>query len=281
MLSSPLIGGPASPASTEAAWLTHDGQTFAVRAGPDLDSGVLRLAQALWRHDPDVALLRLRERVHLSAAASPLDRAATQLVARRLRDQAGPPPDDALWLDAAVDEARAELLEAPLVPADLADRLSGAPLDVWTATLRERVAVEAEALEGPRWARHRPIVALLRDADGALIGVGVNRSGRDRSRHAELDLLRARWLRGLDPLPDGSTLLVSLQPCRMCAAAICALGPRAVVVWDEPDPGRLATCTALHDRGGQFSLADLRMWPIPDFDPPTPTFAKSGPYGSE
>ncbi|HMV66994.1 MAG TPA: Bd3614 family nucleic acid deaminase [Myxococcota bacterium] len=62
----------------------------------------------------------------------------------------------------------------------------------------------------------------------------------------------SRWTRAHGPLPRGATFAVSLQPCRMCAAAIVAAAsdPLAVAVrYLEPDPGPHAARTWLDEIG--------------------------------
>jgi tRNA(adenine34) deaminase len=67
-----------------------------------------------------------------------------------------------------------------------------------------------------------PVGAVVLDEDGAVIGRGRNRreADQDPTAHAEVVALReAAALRGSWRL-DGCTLLVTLEPCTMCAGAI-------------------------------------------------------------
>jgi tRNA(adenine34) deaminase len=67
-----------------------------------------------------------------------------------------------------------------------------------------------------------PIGAVVLDADGVVIGTGVNVRERDAdpTGHAEVVALRdAARTRGEWRL-DGCTLVVTLEPCTMCAGAI-------------------------------------------------------------
>ena len=71
-----------------------------------------------------------------------------------------------------------------------------------------------------------PVGALVFDADGEVIGRGVNRreQRQDPTAHAEVEAIRdaARTL-GTWRL-DGCELVVTLEPCTMCAGAL--LGAR-------------------------------------------------------
>lgn len=67
-----------------------------------------------------------------------------------------------------------------------------------------------------------PVCALILDKKGRIIGRGSNRREicKDPLGHAELVALRqAAWLRG-DWRFNDCTLIVNLEPCTMCAAAI-------------------------------------------------------------
>ncbi|WP_153022650.1 nucleoside deaminase [Luteimicrobium xylanilyticum] len=81
-----------------------------------------------------------------------------------------------------------------------------------------------------------PVGAVVVDADGAVVGAGRNarEATGDPTAHAEVLALRAaaetlgRWRL------DGCTLVVTLEPCAMCAGAIVlARVPRVVLgAWD-------------------------------------------------
>ena len=83
------------------------------------------------------------------------------------------------------------------------------------------------ALEEARKARLRgevPVGAILRDATGRVLAADGNRCEElsDASAHAEMLVLRAAGrLRGSPRLPD-CEIVVTLEPCPMCAAAISA-----------------------------------------------------------
>lgn len=69
-----------------------------------------------------------------------------------------------------------------------------------------------------------PVGAVVLDAAGAVLALASNRTeaDHDASAHAEMLALReAARLRASPRLPD-CTLVVTLEPCPMCAAAISA-----------------------------------------------------------
>ena len=88
----------------------------------------------------------------------------------------------------------------------------------WDAAMRQALAcAEAASASGDV-----PIGAVVLDADGSVLGTGVNVRERDAdpTGHAEVVALRAAAAaRGAWRL-DGCTLVVTLEPCTMCAGAI-------------------------------------------------------------
>ncbi len=81
------------------------------------------------------------------------------------------------------------------------------------------------ALEEARAAAARgevPVGAVLIGADGAVLAAAGNRveADRDASAHAEMLVLRAGAARLGSPRLVGCTLVVTLEPCPMCAAAL-------------------------------------------------------------
>lgn len=123
---------------------------------------------------------------------------------------------------------------AEVVPVPATSGYAGAGVDPrhgeWMGTALD-LAGECEA-----WG-DVPVGALVVDAGGALVGRGRNRreADADPTAHAELLALReAARARGGWRLDD-VTLVVTLEPCPMCAGAIAqARVPRVVFgAWDD------------------------------------------------
>lgn len=97
-----------------------------------------------------------------------------------------------------------------------------------------------QAIEVARSATHKgdvPVGALIFNSDGILIGTGFNEreANNDPTAHAEIVAIRAAAARLQKSRLDGCTIVVTLEPCAMCAGAIaqsrisqCIFG-----AWDE------------------------------------------------
>jgi len=89
------------------------------------------------------------------------------------------------------------------------------------------------------WREHDdvPVGAVILDPNGALIAMGVNRREleHDPTAHAEVVAIRAAGERLDNWRLDGCTLVVTLEPCAMCAGAILQSRISRLVfgAWDE------------------------------------------------
>ena len=96
-----------------------------------------------------------------------------------------------------------------------------------------RWALEQAALAGD----DVPVGAVLVDPTGSVVAVGHNRKEErsDATSHAEIEVIRAAGESLGDWRLEELTLVVTLEPCVMCAGAIVAARiPRVVFgAWDE------------------------------------------------
>ena len=90
------------------------------------------------------------------------------------------------------------------------------------------------ALEEARLAGARgevPVGAVVLEPDGAVVARDGNRTDAscDASAHAELLVLRAAAAQRRTPRLEGCDLVVTLEPCPMCAAAISLFRIRRLI----------------------------------------------------
>ena len=107
-----------------------------------------------------------------------------------------------------------------------------------------------------------PVGAVVLDASGTVIARGRNRreADGDPTAHAEIVAIRAAAGAVGDWRLDGLTLVVTLEPCTMCAGAISA-ARLSRVVFGAADP-----------RGGAIGslwdvVRDQRLAPVPEVIP--------------
>jgi tRNA(adenine34) deaminase len=97
-----------------------------------------------------------------------------------------------------------------------------------------------------------PVAAFVLDADGRVIATGRNEreKNQDPTAHAEIVAIRAAAAAIGDWHLTGATLVVTLEPCVMCAGAILSARiPRVVFgAWDEKAGAAGSVHDLLRDR---------------------------------
>jgi len=97
-----------------------------------------------------------------------------------------------------------------------------------------------------------PVGAVVFDATGTVLGVGRNERERrqDPTAHAEIVAIRQAAAATGDWHLTGCTLVVTLEPCVMCAGAIVAARLPTVVfgAWDEKAGASGSVYDVLRDR---------------------------------
>jgi tRNA(adenine34) deaminase len=82
-----------------------------------------------------------------------------------------------------------------------------------------------------------PVGAIVINSDGVVIGKGFNEreANNDPTAHAEVVAIRNAAARLQKSRLDGCTLIVTLEPCAMCAGAIAQSRISKVIygAWDE------------------------------------------------
>ena len=82
-----------------------------------------------------------------------------------------------------------------------------------------------------------PVGAIVINSEGVVVGKGFNEreANNDPTAHAEIVAIRSAAARLQKSRLDGCTLIVTLEPCAMCAGAIAQSRISKVVfgAWDE------------------------------------------------
>jgi tRNA(adenine34) deaminase len=82
-----------------------------------------------------------------------------------------------------------------------------------------------------------PVGAVIVNKDGVIVGKGFNEreANNDPTAHAEVVAIRSAAARLQNSRLDGCTLIVTLEPCAMCAGAIAQSRISKLIfgAWDE------------------------------------------------
>ena len=216
----------APPESAAVAAVTHGDRTWFTRY-PGVEgsphSAVTQLIQAVWQSEPAMARAILRRRIRTTAALTPMDRGMVKTAAQRVRELEVVTVEPEWRQLSFVDvyqpiELSALMLEVARDPMALAHRLAG-------ESRREGLLRE----------RDRPVGCVLVGAGGELLAWAHNTNRLNRTLHAEVNLVQAWWAKEARPLPSGSRLYTTLEPCRMCQGMIRHCGPGTAVFYAKAD----------------------------------------------
>ncbi len=222
------------------------------RAGPM--GPVLELVQGIYERWPDEARWLVRQRIFTSGEPTAVEKALVKVAAKKLTGglQLGegtgvPPAEGDLGPVARALQARRPGRHT--APSSFRDPTEAA------AWLRRTVAEITRPL--PRHARARPVAAVALAPDGRVLAAAVNDHATNRTLHAELNLVCNWWTEHGGPFPSGTTVMVSLQPCRMCAAQLMTVLPAdGEVVFLEHEPGAMGHHTGLQLAGRERAWED-------------------------
>lgn len=122
------------------------------------------------------------------------------------------------------------------------------------AAMRRALALARQAMEHG----DVPVGAVVLDADGSVVGEGRNRREQRRSavHHAELEAIEAACRAVGSWRLDGCALVVTLEPCPMCAGAVMnARIPTLVYGAKEPLSGSCGSVLNLFEERYGFRPA--------------------------
>lgn len=226
----------------QIAYLEFESKVYWSRYSPQAkepNSATLQLIQGIYENHSEHARSILRQRIFTNYAISDLDRAAVRVGAKRISECAG-----TFGSKSEADTIEIKFSAAAIAASDLPCRL--AKRGEIEAALK-RLETNCQRTEQKRLS-DRPVACLLLDGNRNVLSSAWNANHRNRSLHAELRMLQDYWKKSQKPIPQGAVIFCSLQPCRMCAAAIWHLceDPFSIrVVFQEVDRGSAARGTIL------------------------------------
>jgi hypothetical protein len=185
------------------AWLEWNGVLYWSehrRVAFEPRSAVSSLVEGIWRRAAGSAHFILRSRIFTDTPLTELCRGTIMICAKRCT-------------------------RVSHVPTEIAERMEHhiRAVQVWPEHRfsSRSLSFLPPAFEGTERAQqNRAIECWLISDNGRLLATAANSAGRNRIRHAEMNLLAQWWLREGRPLPRGGRLIVTREPCAMCAGAI-------------------------------------------------------------
>ncbi|APJ04687.1 Bd3614 family nucleic acid deaminase [Silvanigrella aquatica] len=103
--------------------------------------------------------------------------------------------------------------------------------------------------ENELYQSNRKIACILVSEESKILAVGLNENSKNKTQHAEVNLIQSFYQTFKKPLPKNTTLYTTRKPCKMCAGMIwtCTEDIKLLKVFFlHDDPGSMAKYTVLN-----------------------------------
>jgi hypothetical protein len=216
-------------------------------------SAVVKLVQGLFDRYWDQSFFLLRKRIFTTASLTSFDRGMVRVAAKRV---SGP-------VDFSAEELKKPLdFECVALPSEpvFRSRLPQKEIQIFPGFLRtpEEIQDRIEFLKAQVERGevlhdfNRAVAAVLLSREGQVLAEAVHGGSLNKTLHAEIRLCQNFFLSVGTRFPEGARLIVSLKPCRMCAAMVARMAENVAdfkAIYLEDDPGSLARNTELEKQG--------------------------------
>ncbi|QDK46992.1 hypothetical protein DOM22_18420 [Bdellovibrio sp. ZAP7] len=194
-------------------------------------SAVVKLLQGLFDRHVDHSFFILRQRIFTTAPLTEMCKGMIKVVAKRASGEIIPEQDTHFQesLEFIEIDSAAEVLST-VTHLNAENKMPLAKLNEWLrnekASTNQELLKAAHALskQVPRGEvlhdHDRCIAALLVSKDGEVLSYGVNSNSKNKTLHAEVNLIHRYYREHGGKIPSGSVLYSTHKPCKMCAGMI-------------------------------------------------------------
>ena len=183
-------------------------------------SAVTQLIQSVWQDLPEQARAILRKRIFTTDLIDPLNWGMAKTAAQRISKV------DALAVE---PHWKRVIFRDAYDPPSLPGGAAAHPMEV-AFQLAQLARREAEL-----HASDRTVGCVLVDLHGARLAWAHNTNARNRTLHAELNLVQHLWASTGAAPPPGARLYTTLEPCRMCRGMLQVAAPDLTVYFAQAD----------------------------------------------
>jgi tRNA(Arg) A34 adenosine deaminase TadA len=225
-------------------------------------SAVVKLLQAVFEQHIDLSFFILRNRIYTTARLTEMCRGMIKVTAKRVTELIVPEnshielqvsfcqmgmPTDVLASVSVSMENQSPLNQIEKLLGDTQKNKNSHQQNLYYLNKAKALASEI-----PRGAVlhdfNRDIAALLIGPDGRFLGYGLNSNSKNKTLHAEVNLIQRFFKEQQCKIPAGSILYSTHKPCKMCAGMIFswAEDPKAIqVFYSTKEEGGLSRQTIL------------------------------------
>ncbi|WP_413582798.1 Bd3614 family nucleic acid deaminase [Bdellovibrio sp. HCB288] len=214
--------------------MEHKGRVFFSHYRQNLmapSSAVVKLLQGLFDRHIDHSFFILRQRIYTTAPITEMCRGMVKVVAKRITDLILPEadPDFSETLEFhEIDSSERTLSSVNQLSqqnqislVDLCATLPGNTLNTDAKRLESAFKLSQIVPRGK--VLHdfdRGIAAILISAQGEILSFGINSNSKNKTLHAEVNMVQRYFRETGRKLPAGSVVYSTHKPCKMCAGMI-------------------------------------------------------------
>lgn len=193
-------------------------------------SATVKLLQGLFDQFVDHSFFILRQRIFVTGSLTEMCRGMVKVVGKRINENIVP-KNHGLSLDLRFEQVGTpEEVLIPVRHLNSENQSSLQDIQEWIATNTAVTSMDLLRLAGglarrvPRGAilhdYDRDIAALLLDSSGKVLSYGVNSNSKNKTLHAEVNLLQRLFREYKRKIPKDAVLYSTHKPCKMCAGMI-------------------------------------------------------------
>ncbi len=247
----------------DSAFVEYNGVVYHSYYSPSQEapsSAVVKLLQGVFDQFIDHSFFILRQRIYTTAPLTEMCRGMIKVVAKRASELILPEPGD---IQEQLEFKELGTLNEPLVKIQhLSEENKLSVLEVQKRIdvlqprqtqdfLRAARDLAANVPRGDILHDHdRDIAALLISSEGKVLSYGVNSNSKNKTLHAEVNLLQRLYSEFQIKIPVGATFYSTHKPCKMCAGMIYQWSEKAEAVkvfYSVEEKGTLS-CNTVLDR---------------------------------
>lgn len=248
----------------DLAWVESQGKIFYSLYPNDQtapSSAIVKLLQGLFDEYIDHSFFILRKRLFTTATATEMCQGMIKVVAKRVTENVMAQDHGIAIVEEPICIGDLTALVMPTkylnkenltLTTEVAEWLSAAQPELREDFMRQVLNMSALVPRGEVLHDYdRDIAAILVDKDGKLLSYGVNSNSKNKTLHAEVNLIQKYFKETGRKLPVGSTLFSTHKPCKMCAGMIFhwAENPDGLqVYYNIEEAGGLSKTTILDEK---------------------------------
>ncbi|WP_186647873.1 Bd3614 family nucleic acid deaminase [Fluviispira vulneris] len=213
-------------------------------------SPVTILIQGIYREYPDIALRILRNKIFTNYHLTEMCLGMVKVTAKRIAHIKNISEQNILIKDQIIEISLRKYENNLTEELDFLLKKYDSKMkkELNFMQIAQHLAKEIK-IENEKYESCRQVACLLVDSNRNVISYGLNENSKNKTLHAEINMIQNFYNKNNKILPSGSSIYTTLKPCKMCASMIwhCAENISDIKVYFlNDDPGTMAKSTVLN-----------------------------------